>query len=177
MIVTPQRFRDRRGWTGEVFHAAAFKALGVEADWVQDNHSWSEHAGTVRALHHQKSPHSQAKLTRCVRGAIIHVIVDLRRSSPTFGRADVREATPQDGAWIYAPAGCTQGFMTLAQDTEVHFKASASFMAPLRAGLRWNDPDLAIPWPKALIGQAIVSNADARWPSLTDLIAAGETFP
>jgi dTDP-4-dehydrorhamnose 3,5-epimerase len=175
-IITPQRFRDRRGWTGEVFHAAAFKELGVDADWVQDNHSWSETAGTVRALHHQRPPHPQAKLTRCVRGAILHVIVDLRRSSPTFGRADVRKLTPQDGAWIYAPLGCTQGFMTLAHETEVHFKASDAFMAPLRAGLIWNDPDLAIPWPKALAAQAIVSDADSGLPRLKALVAAGETF-
>lgn len=171
LIVGVNRFVDHRGWTGEVFNEDAFSALGVTAHFVQDNHSLSARAGTVRGLHHQTGPAAQAKLVRCVRGAIFNVGVDLRRNSPSFGRCDTRVLTPSEGEWIYLPIGFTHGFAALEDDTEVHFKVSAGFSADHRAGLYWNDPDIAIPWPEAARAAPVVSAADqalATWRALED---------
>lgn len=175
-IVKPNRFEDERGLTGEIFNASAFETMGVPGPWVQDNLSWSRVAGTVRGLHHQRAPRAQAKLTRCLRGAILHVAVDLRRSSATFGRWDARALDAGSHAWIFTPAGCAQGFMTLVDDCEVLFKLSDSHIPNLRGGLVWNDPDLAIPWSASLAERAVVSAADRDLPSFSQLAGTGDLF-
>ena len=109
-IVRTRRIGDARGWFVESYSARRLAELGVAAGFVQDNHSYSAEAGTLRGLHFQRPPHAQAKLVRCVRGAIWDVVVDIRRGSPTFGRWVAAELTPDSGDQMFVPVGYAHGF-------------------------------------------------------------------
>jgi dTDP-4-dehydrorhamnose 3,5-epimerase len=177
-LITPKRFADERGWFCESFSARGFADAIGAVDFVQDNHSYSCAAGTLRGLHFQKPPHAQAKLVRCVRGVIWDVAVDLRRGSPTYGRHVAAELSAENGRQLFIPTGFAHAFVTLTADAEVLYKAS-DFYAPAHdAGLAWNDPDLAIPWPLA-DQRPILSPKDAALPLLKDFVSpfTYEGFP
>ena len=118
-LVTPPRFGDDRGFFSETYNAQRFKEAGIDADFVQDNHSLSAKRGTVRGLHYQAPPFAQAKLVRVLRGAIIDVAVDARKGSPTYGRWVSARLSAEDGRQIYVPRGFLHGFATLEPDTEI----------------------------------------------------------
>jgi dTDP-4-dehydrorhamnose 3,5-epimerase len=146
-LIEPRRFGDARGWFTETYSRRTFAERGIDCTFVQDNHSLSRPAFTLRGLHFQTPPHAQAKLVRCTRGRIFDVAVDLRRGSPTYGRWVGTELTAENGRQLFIPAGFAHGFLTLEPDCEVTYKCS-DFYAPANdAGIRWNDPDLAIAWP------------------------------
>jgi dTDP-4-dehydrorhamnose 3,5-epimerase len=170
-VLTPKRFGDHRGFFSEVYNEATLRAAGLSFRAVQDNHSLSLAAGTIRGLHFQIAPQAQAKLVRVVRGRILDVAVDLRRSSPTFGRHFAVELSAENRAQLLAPIGFAHGFCTLTDDAEVLYKVSDYYSPAHDRGLAWDDPDLAIAWP---VGpEAILSDRDRRWPRLRDL---EETF-
>lgn len=169
LIKTP-RFEDDRGWFAELYSERRFEGLGVQARFVQDNHSFSRDVGVLRGLHFQVPPYAQAKLVRCIRGRIWDVAVDVRRGSPTYGHWVAAELSPENGSQLYVPIGFAHGFVTLAPDTEVQYKVS-SFYAPDReGGIRWDDPTLALPWPVPN-GGVLVSEKDARLPPLVELVS------
>jgi dTDP-4-dehydrorhamnose 3,5-epimerase len=171
-IVKPKKHGDHRGFFSEVYNEATWRAAGLDIRFVQDNHSLSGAAGTVRGLHFQIAPHGQAKLVRVARGRILDVVVDLRRSSPTFGRHFAAELSADNWQQLFVPVGFAHGFCTLTEDVEVLYKVSDFYSAAHDRGLAWDDPDLAIAWPVAA-PQAVLSDKDRRWPRLRDL---KETF-
>lgn len=163
-VITPRRFSDDRGYFSETYNARAFKAAGIAADFVQDNHSYSAKPGTVRGLHFQAPPHAQAKLVRVLRGAIIDVAVDARKGSPTFGQWVKAELSAENGRQIFVPKGFLHGFITLEPDTEVAYKVDAFYDAASDGSVKWDDPDLGIDWGVAVSG-ACLSTKDAAAPS------------
>jgi len=166
ILVTPRRFGDNRGFFAETWNAARFAANGIEAPFVQDNHSLSATPGTLRGLHCQISPSAQGKLVRVVRGSIWDVAVDLRVGSPTYGRHAAGELTAENFAQLWIPPGFLHGFCTLEANTEVVYKVShAGYDPAAERGVIWNDPDLALPWP-AVADAATLSAKDARLPLL-----------
>lgn len=146
LVLTPKRFSDDRGFFSETYNARAFAEAGVKIDFTQDNHSYSAKAGTVRGLHFQAPPHAQSKLVRVLRGAIIDVAVDARKSSPTFGEWVSVELSAENGWQIFVPKGFLHGFITLEPDTEVAYKVDDYYNKDSDGAVRWDDPDLAIDW-------------------------------
>ncbi|MFT8244249.1 dTDP-4-dehydrorhamnose 3,5-epimerase [Roseomonas sp. BN140053] len=173
VLVAVRRFSDNRGSFSETWSRRDFAGVGLADDFVQDNQSHSAPAGTLRGLHFQKPPESQAKLVRCLRGRILDVAVDLRRSSASYGRHVAVELSAADGTMLYVPEGFAHGFLTLEPDCEVAYKTSRFYAPDCDAGVAWNDPDLAVPWPIAAAA-VVLSDKDARLPPLS---ALGEVFP
>lgn len=167
-IVSPKRFGDDRGFFSEVYNRERFVEAGIPTEFVQDNHSWSAKVGTVRGLHFQSAPFAQDKLIRVVRGRILDVAVDLRRSSPTYGRHVAVELSAENWRQLLVPVGFAHGFCTLEPDTEVIYKVSGYYSAAHDHGLAWDDPALGIEWPFAP-DRATLSDKDRRQPLLADL--------
>ncbi|HEY8267582.1 MAG TPA: dTDP-4-dehydrorhamnose 3,5-epimerase [Xanthobacteraceae bacterium] len=168
-IVAP-RHADARGFISETFNRRDLAAAGIDFDGVQDNRSVSLRKGTVRGLHFQAPPFAQAKLVRVSRGAIFDVAVDLRRGSPTYGRHVSLMLNAADGGQMFVPNGFAHGFCTLEPDTEVLYKVDNYYSKQHEAGIRWNDPALAIHWPVST-GEAVVSERDRAQPLLKDIAA------
>ncbi len=170
MVVRPKRFGDHRGFFSETYSRKAFAAAGVDVEFIQDNHSLSAEAGTVRGLHFQIGADAQDKLIRVVRGAVVDVAVDIRRGSPTYGRHVSRVLSAENWEQLFVPIGFAHGFCTLEPDTEVVYKVSAYYAPSNDRGLLWNDPALAIDW--RLDGRAPkLSDKDKAHPTLADLPA------
>ena len=164
-VIIPPRHPDDRGWFSETYSRKALAEKGIDDTFVQDNHAFSRRKGTVRGLHFQLPPHAQAKLVRVVRGAIYDVAVDLRRGSPTYGGFVSAVLSAENGMQRYIPAGFAHGLCTLDDDTEVLYKASDFYAPAYEAALRWDDPEIAIPWPLAG-GSPLISQRDAAAPCL-----------
>lgn len=160
-LIETKRFVDARGWFSEVYNERTMSSLGVDEQFVQDNHSLSIAAGTLRGLHFQTPPYAQAKLVRCTRGAVFDVAVDIRRGSPTFGRWIGYELSAENGFQLYIPAGYAHGFITLEPMTEVVYKVSAVYDPKSDKGIRWNDPNIAIDWPFPNGAEPTLSEKDA----------------
>lgn len=165
--ISPQRFRDTRGWFTETWNQDRFEKLGIKGQFCQDNHSASLKAGTVRGLHFQRTPHAQAKLVRCLKGKIFDVAVDLRHESPTFKNWIGIELSADKGNQLFIPAGFGHAFLTLEDDCHVAYKVDAYYAPKADGGIRWDDPELAIDWP-VTCNTAILSDKDANLPFLTD---------
>ena len=166
-VLTASRFGDRRGFLSEVYSRRTLASLGMDIEFVQDNHSRSAERGTVRGLHFQIPPHAQHKLVRVVRGSVFDVAVDLRRRSPTYG-AHVSVVLSTE-AWnqVLVPAGFAHGFMTLEPDSEVVYKVSDFYAPDHDRGLPWDDPDLGIAWPLPE-REAVLSEKDRRHPAFAE---------
>jgi dTDP-4-dehydrorhamnose 3,5-epimerase len=162
-LIKPKRFADERGWFAETYNPDRFAALGIDTVFVQDNHAKSVPAFVLRGLHFQRPPYAQAKLVRCVRGRIWDVAVDLRAGSPTYGRWAAAELSADNGLQLFVPVGYAHGYVTLEPDAEVEYKVSAPYAPECEAGLRWDDPDLALPWPLPP-GGPILSDKDRVLP-------------
>jgi dTDP-4-dehydrorhamnose 3,5-epimerase len=166
-IIEPRKFIDTRGYFAEVFSERALLEVTGGLRFVQDNVSFSASRGTVRGLHYQVGQSAQAKLIRVLRGSIIDVVVDVRRSSPTFGQSEAIELSADNFRLLYIPAGFAHGFETLVDGVEVHYKVSAYYSPKDERGLLWNDPALKIGWrtdPKV----AIISDKDQILPTLAN---------
>ncbi|MBB5696559.1 dTDP-4-dehydrorhamnose 3,5-epimerase [Muricoccus pecuniae] len=168
LLLKSRRFRDHRGYLMETYSGPHFATVGVHDVFVQDNQSLSVQAGTLRGMHFQLSPRAQAKLVRVLQGAILDVVVDIRRASPSFGQHIACRLSAGGGEQFYVPAGFAHGFVTLEPDTIVAYKVSDVYAPDLDRGLAWDDPDLALPWPD-LPGGFVLSEKDRRHPRLRDL--------
>lgn len=166
LVLTPKRFGDDRGWFSETWNAPRMAELGVAMTFVQDNHSMSAKAGTLRGLHFQTPPHAQDKLVRCSRGAIFDVAVDIRRGSPTYGKWVGVELTAQNAKQLLVPKGFLHGFVTRVADTEVQYKCSDVYAPECDGGIRWDDPDIGIDW--GLDSAPTLSAKDQVAPLLRD---------
>ena len=171
-LLLPQKHIDARGFFAEVFRHDFFQSEVGAIEFVQDNQSCSAKAGTVRGLHFQLGPFAQAELVRVVRGAVLDVAVDLRRSSRSFGRHVATTLSAANLAALYVPIGFAHGFCTLEADSEVVYKASSYYEPEAEKGLRWNDPALNIPWP---VGPNNVTISD-KDRNLTLLVELGPCF-
>ena len=168
LLVEVRRFADARGVFAETYNRRDFAALGIADEFVQDNWSRSERAGTVRGLHFQRPPHAQGKLVRVLRGRILDVAVDLRRSSRSLGRHVAVELAAGDGMMLWVPPGFAHGFCTLEPMTEVAYKVTADYSPDADGGIAWDDPDLGIEWP-VLRQDAVLSDKDSRLPRFAEL--------
>ena len=164
--IKPVRYEDERGFFSETYNRRALADAGIEAEFVQDNHSLSVPQGTLRGLHFQAPPSAQAKLVRVVRGAILDVAVDIRVGSPSFGQHVCCELSAREWNQIYIPECCAHWLGTLEPDTEVAYKASDYYAPELDRGLLWNDPALGLDWP---ISDPLLSEKDRSHPPLRDL--------
>ena len=169
-LITPRQFADARGVFAETYSRPAMVQAGLGMEFVQDNHSRSDRAGTLRGLHFQAPPFAQDKLVRVVRGRIFDVAVDLRQGSPTFGWHVTAELGADNWAQLLVPIGFAHGFLTLEPGTEVVYKVSNIYAPASDAGIIWNDPDLAITWP-AVAGDVMLSDKDARLPRFKDMVS------
>ena len=168
LLVHSKRFDDLRGHFVETWSRDAFRHLGIELNFVQDNQSLSVRQGTVRGLHFQRPPFAQAKLVRVLRGSVFDVAVDLRCGSPHYGRWCGTMLTAASPAQLYVPKGFAHGFMTLEPNTVVAYKVDASYAPHCDAGVHWQDPDIGIEWPFDAM-DAVLSPKDLSLPSLATL--------
>ena len=166
-VITPEKFGDHRGFFSETYSRRAAAAAGLPLDFVQDNHSCSADIGTVRGLHFQSAPFAQDKLVRVTCGRILDVAVDLRRSSPTFGRHVAVELSEANWRQLLVPIGFAHGFCTLEPNTEVLYKVTNYYSPEHDHGLAFDDPALGIAWPVDA-ARAILSDKDRRHPSLAE---------
>jgi dTDP-4-dehydrorhamnose 3,5-epimerase len=164
-IIEPKVFCDERGFFYESYSKKVFAEKGVEADFVQDNHSLSVKLGVLRGLHFQTPPMAQAKLVRVTRGKVYDAIVDLRKDSETFGQWQGFELSAENNRMLYVPRGFAHGFVTLEDGTEFLYKCDNYYSPEHDGGLIWNDPDLAIGWP---IKDVILSEKDSKHPKFKD---------
>lgn len=162
-VLIPRRFKDARGFFSETYNKEALRLLGIDAEFVQDNHSLSVEKGVVRGLHYQIAPMAQHKLVRVTRGAILDIALDIRRSSPTVGKHVAARISAEEWNQIFVPIGFAHGFVTLEPNTEVIYKVSAPYSPPHERGIRWNDPALGIDWgiPEQ---EAVLSERDRKHP-------------
>jgi len=162
------RYADERGYFAELFRAEIAPALGLPT-WVQDNLSYSRQ-GVLRGLHFQRPPHAQAKLVTVLQGRIQDVVVDLRPSSPTY-RQVYSLLLADEGpycTWVYVPVGFAHGFYVLSEQALVLYRCSAYYAPQAEGGVRWDDPDLAIPWQIPEGRSPLLSPKDAAWPRLSE---------
>lgn len=167
LILTPSRIGDQRGFFTETWSRPRFAEAGIDVDFVQDNLSLSEAAGTVRGLHFQAPPRAQAKLVRCGRGRAFDVAVDIRRGSPTFAKWVGVELGFDNGRQLFLPAGFAHGFATLEPGTEIAYKCSDTYAPEAEGAIRWDDPEIGIDWP--VTGAPILSAKDAAAPFFSEL--------
>jgi dTDP-4-dehydrorhamnose 3,5-epimerase len=164
VLIEPLVHRDERGFFQETYRRDAYAEIGVDADFVQDNHSRSQR-GTLRAFHFQLSP-GQAKLVRAARGSVYDVVVDLRRDSPTFGRHEAFELSDDNGRQLFVPIGFAHGFCVTSDVADVTYKVSSYYDASTERGIAYDDPHLDVRWP---VEQPIVSERDRNNPRLTEI--------
>lgn len=139
--------RDERGYFMRSFDRKAFEGVGLDKDWVQENHSCSEKKGIIRGLHCQLPPYAETKLVRCIRGAVLDVFVDLRSDSSSFGTWGALELSEHNFRSLFIPSGFAHGFCVLEDHTEILYKVDNCYSPAHEIGIIWNDPDLDIPWP------------------------------
>ncbi len=164
ILVQPARFPDRRGYFEETFRRDAYREIGMEADFVQDNHSRSAR-GTLRGLHFQHRP-GQAKLVTVLKGRIQDVVVDLRRGSATFGSWESFFLDDETGQQLYVPLGFAHGFLVLTETADVIYKVSAYYDSQEEAGLAWDDPTVGVAWQ---VADPHLSERDRANPRLAEI--------
>ena len=165
ILIAPEVHRDDRGFFLETYHAVKYREGGIDADFVQDNHSRSSH-GTLRGLHCQAPPHGQGKLARVVEGEVFDVAVDARRGSPTFGKHFAAVLSAENRHQLYVPPGLLHGFVVTSEFAQVEYKCTELYVPESEFSVAWNDPDLAIPWP---LDDPALSPKDRNAPRLRDV--------
>ena len=163
LILEPKVFADERGFFMETYHSGHFRQLGIDANFVQDNHSRSAR-GVLRGLHYQE-PNAQGKLVRCTKGALFDVAVDIRVGSPHFGKWTSFELTEENKRMAWVPAGFAHGFCSLSDEADLVYKCTAVYDAKSDRSILWSDSDLQIAWP---IRKPLLSPKDAAAPRLKE---------
>lgn len=164
VLVEPQVHGDERGFFVETYAKDAWQELGVDAEFVQHNHSRSSH-GTLRGLHFQTSP-GQAKLLRCARGAILDVAVDLRKDSPTYGQWEGHVLDDVTHHQLFVPIGFAHGFVVLSEVADVAYLVSSLYDPATEAGIAWDDPDVGVDWQ---VAEPLLSGRDQTAPRLSEI--------
>ena len=162
-IVDLERREDERGFFARAYCRREFEEVGLDFDIKQMNTSLSKTEGTLRGLHFQHPPHGEAKFIRCIAGAVLDVIVDLRPESPTFLDSAAVELTASNRRGLFLPKRCAHGFMTLSADTEVLYLVDEYYAPAQEDGLRWDDDRLSIEWGRE---PTAISPRDQAWPDL-----------
>ena len=166
LILEPAVHGDHRGFFMESWSQKAMEEAGLFYDFVQDNHSLSAQKGTLRGIHFQRGEKAQAKLVRCVRGAVLDVAVDLRPASSTYKKWAAVELSAENKKQLLIPRGFGHAFLTLTDDAEFLYKADNYYAPEADAGIRWNDPEIGIDWP---VITPILSQKDASSPFLREI--------
>ena len=164
LVIEPRVFQDNRGVFYESYSKRIYQEAGIEADFVQDNHSVSQQ-GTLRGLHYQLGK-GQAKMVRVTQGEVFDVIVDVRKDSPTFGQWEGISLSAQNFKQVYIPVGFAHGFLVLSDGAEFLYKCSEYYAPNEERGVRWNDPDVAVDWP---IENPMLSEKDKCLPFLREI--------
>jgi dTDP-4-dehydrorhamnose 3,5-epimerase len=170
-LVDVEKRADERGFFARAWCRDEFDEHGLSPEIAQCSLSYNHRAGTLRGMHFQADPHAEIKLVRCTRGAIYDVIIDLRRSSPTFTCWIGVELTEQNRRMLYVPEGFAHGFQTLLDDTEIFYQISQPHYPDAGRGVRWDDPAFDIEWP--LAPRRIISMKDQTWP---DFVPSGQSI-
>jgi dTDP-4-dehydrorhamnose 3,5-epimerase len=165
LVIEPTIHRDERGWFLESYAVESMRSLGIKVEFVQDNHSFSMHRGTLRGLHFQNEPMAQSKLVRCTRGSIMDVAVDIRKDSPTFRKWVSLELTSTNMKQVFIPKGFAHGFVTLEDNTDVQYKVDAYYSKENDRSIRYDDPELGIDW---IVEHPRLSDKDAKAPFLKE---------
>lgn len=166
-VLKPKVFQDARGYFCETYSEQRYRECGIDCHFVQDNESMSMR-GVLRGLHYQLEPYAQAKLIRIVRGSVLDVAVDIRRGSPTFGKYVVVELSEQNKHQIYIPHGFAHGFLVLEDNTIFSYKCDAFYNPQAERGIRWDDPQIGIPWTKLDLPYNL-SEKDKKQPFLAEI--------
>jgi dTDP-4-dehydrorhamnose 3,5-epimerase len=164
VVIELEKLGDERGFFARSFCTEVFAAHGLPGRFPQANISFNKDKGTLRGMHYQAEPRPEPKVVRCTRGAIFDVAVDLRPDSPGYRRWTGHELTADNHRALYVPPGCAHGFLTLADDCEVHYLMGEAYHPDLARGVRWNDPAFAIDWP---LEPAVISPRDAGYSDFT----------
>jgi len=172
LLLMPKVYGDSRGFFLEMWNRKMFADIGIDVDFVQDNHSRSSKY-VLRGMHYQVNGHSQGKLVWVSSGAIFDVIVDLREDSPTFGRWDGRLLTSVCHERLWAPPGCAHGFLVVSDTADFHYKCSDFYSPSDERVLRWDDPDVGIHWPMPIGIKPQLADRDASAPGIRDC----QTYP
>ncbi len=165
LLIQTTMFSDKRGFFLESFKESEFISNGINKKLVQDNISHSTR-GVLRGLHFQKNPKAQAKLVTVIKGKIFDVAVDIRRSSPTYGKWVSQILSEEEHNLLYVPEGFAHGFCVLSEEADVYYKVSNEYSSEHEGGILWNDPNLNISWP---LTDVVVSDKDKQLPSLENL--------
>lgn len=165
-ILVPKIFGDKRGWFYEVYNKETFKELGLDYDFIQDNESFNLQKGTLRGLHFQRGEASQAKLVRCIKGIVMDVAVDLRKSSPTFGKWTKAILSAETKHQLLIPRGFAHGYVTMTPGAQFAYKVDNKYSPKDERFLRWNDPDIGIDWG---ILDPIINDRDANAPLFSEI--------
>lgn len=163
-VFLPQVFQDLRGWFYESYNKRVFKALGLDMEFIQDNHSLSVHKGTIRGIHFQNDPAAQSKLVRCLRGRILDYAVDLRRGSDTYLKWVCVELSAENKKQLFIPRGFGHAFVTMEENCEVAYKVDNVYSKRDERTIRYDDPEIGIQWPEGMA--PILSEKDAGAPLL-----------
>jgi len=161
-IIQLEKHDDERGFFAQAWCRKEFESHGLNPHVVQANIALSRKSGTLRGLHYQLPPYEEAKLVRCIRGAIYDVMIDLRKDSSTFKQWVGQELTSEDYQMLYIPEGFAHGYFTLVDNTEVFYQVSKFYAPNYESGVRWDDPAFDIKWPAA--NDLIVTDKDKNWP-------------
>lgn len=164
-VIEPRVFGDHRGWFTETYSKEKFKELGVDIDFIQDNHSFSAQKGTLRGLHFQLNPKAQTKLVRCTKGEILDVAVDIREGSPTYKKWVAVKLTEENKKQLLIPKGFAHGFLTLTDDVEVQYKVDEYYSPENDRSIRFDDPEIGVVWGE---DSPILSDKDLNAPLLKD---------
>ena len=169
LIIEPDFHGDNRGWFIETYSAKKYQEIGINNEFVQDNMSYSAKKGTLRGIHFQNNPKSQAKLVRVVRGKVIDVAVDLRKGSQTYKQWIGVELSAENKKQLFIPRGFGHGFLTLSDDVEFEYKVDNLYSPECDRGIQYNDPEINVEWGKLLDGiEPILSQKDINSPKLKD---------
>jgi dTDP-4-dehydrorhamnose 3,5-epimerase len=169
-VIEPRIFKDQRGFFTETYNKRIFEDNGFKIDFVQDNHSFSKEKGVLRGLHFQKPPYAQTKLVRTLMGSVYDVIVDLRKSSPTYGKWIGFELSAENMKMLLVPKGFAHAFCTLDPESVVHYKVDDFYAPKSESGIIWNDPVLDINWP---FKDILLSDKDRLLPLMSEI---GDVF-